>query len=394
MTSPGLTLLAAPLLLALAACDGPAADDPEADEVPVIDAVEVVEIGSIDDPDYAFAFPSVLAMTEDGRIVSGHRQGPEVRVFGPAGEALGTLGQPGEGPGEYQGVGTISIEGDSVWVYDGRAYRFIAYDLDSGDALRTVSIPVGESQFDDRMVMPAMRMGPNRYLGDPVAYSHLIASGELTHRYPLIMDADGTQLDTLPPIPYGRNTWAIEYGDGGMYTSQPFADGPLYEIRPDASTVLLDRTVPDDGSYRPMTLIHRTAEGDTVWTRDIEFEIQPIDPSIVDSIMEMRIPDRPPFADRRREMLEAGRRSLYVPDHRPGATMMFVDDDGRSWIRPQYDADRPSAWWVVGPDGEMLARVRIPNDVTLRAGRGGRVWGFRAGEFDVPYIVGLDVDFP
>jgi len=32
--------------------------------------------------------------------------------------------------------------------------------------------------------------------------------------------------------------------------------------------------------------------------------------------------------------------------------------------------------------------------VTLRAGRGGRVWGVRAGEFDVPYIVGLDVDFP
>lgn len=389
--SPVLTLLA----LVGAGCDGPSTQaGSRNDEVPVVAATEVVRIGSLDDPDYAFSHPTALAVADDGRLVSGHRQGPEVRRFAPDGTALGTLGQAGEGPGEYQAIGSISIDGDSVWVLDRRAYRFIAYDLDSGDVLRSVTIPVGASRFDDRMVTPSARLGPDLYLGDPVAYSQLVASGEITHRHLLLLDAEGRQIDTLPPVEFGRNTWAIERENGAMYTAQPFADGPLSAVLPDVSLLVLDREVPEDGTYRPLRLSRLSRDADTLWTREIDFEVRPVDASEADSIVEMRIPDRPPFSDGRAGMLEAGRRSLYLPPYRPGATALFVDDDGRAWVRPPYEPDEPSAWWVVGPDGQPIARVLVPNDVTLRAGRGSRVWGVRVGEFDVPYIVGLDVDFP
>jgi len=378
----------------LAACDGPSVDGALDRDAPLVAAVEVLRIGSIDDPDEAFTYPSALAVTEDGRLISGHRQDPEVRVWSEDGDFLGTMGRAGEGPGEFQAVGSIRVEEDTVWVLDSRASRFHAFHAGTFEALRSVTLPFGETRWDDRLVRPYARLGPGRYLGNPSAPSSQVASGEIVDRAILILDENATPLDTLPRVPFGNGGWAVEPepGRGGLYMRQPYGDAMHIEVVADGAHYLLDPRVDPAGDYAPVLLHRRSLSGDTLWTRELDFEVVPVDPDVRDSIAEVRVPDVPAFSRRRDAMIEAARRSLYLPPFEPGARSMLVDDAERVWIRSSMTEDGLDIWWLVDATGELVARVQVPSSLNPIAAHGDRLLGVEVGEFDVPFIVAYEAE--
>ena len=93
-------------------------------------------------------------------------------------------------------------------------------------------------------------------------------------------------------------------------------------------------------------------------------------------------------------------RELGEPPQPATISRIVVDADGRIWV--QRDRPAPGANYMHGvpgamvdvflPSGRFLGSIRLPEDQRLLEARGRRVWTLHPDSFDVPSIVGLDIE--
>src|SRR5262249_17872883 len=91
---------------------------------------------------------------------------------------------------------------------------------------------------------------------------------------------------------------------------------------------------------------------------------------------QVRFPRRPALA----EMMVADEIPDYWPASAGGSGALLVDDKGRAWIkqRPLNVGDGSTLYDVIGRDGKLVERVRIPIGATIAAfGHDGRVYILR-----------------
>lgn len=84
----------------------------------------------------------VVALTETGMVFYFDDAAARVHAFDAKGTALFSFGRKGEGPGEFKNVWGMSVQGDTLVVYDQQCYHL--YDL-KGGFLKTIRSP-GESE--------------------------------------------------------------------------------------------------------------------------------------------------------------------------------------------------------------------------------------------------------
>jgi hypothetical protein len=93
---------------------------------------------------------------------------------------------------------------------------------------------------------------------------------------------------------------------------------------------------------------------------------------------------RPPFspATVRRALRDANTRTW------PAFRNFFVDDQERLWVAltPAREAT-DIEWAVLGPSGQRLGSLRLPQSVTLGVVRGNRAYGVARDENDVESVV-------
>lgn len=86
----------------------------------------------------------------DGRLVVPLGAGGELRVFGPGGEFLGSLGRQGEGPGEFLALTEAWPQGDTIEAFDSRLARVTRFLPDGSAEVVRLETPVGlEGAFPD-----------------------------------------------------------------------------------------------------------------------------------------------------------------------------------------------------------------------------------------------------
>ena len=108
-----------------------------------IELVEDLVVGARgEDPNYLFFRPLEVAVDSSGRMYVLDLGNRLVQVFDSEGEHLRTLGQEGQGPGEFQLPFGLTIAGDRVIVSDMRSRRLSIWDLE-GAHLVDVLMPGG-----------------------------------------------------------------------------------------------------------------------------------------------------------------------------------------------------------------------------------------------------------
>lgn len=230
--------------------------------------------------------------------------------------------------------------------------------------------------------------------GAPPAFSHLIAEGVLTHHQPYLLDADGTVTDTLPAVPFGESQWAIFDPDdprrGGMYRSQPFAEGPIWSFVPgERAIIVADRKIPPDGVKPAVTISKLAFDGDTLFSVSVPYEPRSIEPAEVDSIMETAVPEGGVLGVTRAKATEWARATLHVPPHKPGVTGMMLTDEGKIWLGRQPDASGSKVWTILDADGTTIGALKLRSTFRPMAAVGDLVWGVETDELDVPYVIGV-----
>lgn len=374
---PAVALLAA---LSLAACQAPGS----ADAPPRWRAETVRSIGSVDGPD-ALSPVRDLAVGPDGGIYVVQARARTILVFGPEGSRIDSIGGPGEGPGEFRGIGRIGWTGDTLWAVGvGKLHLFDR----SGDFLEAIRLDgAADPESPRRVVRPGPLNRDGSILGVVLTFGE---QSRLTH--PVLRVArDGTIEDTLAWSAVGQQVQVDLPGGRWVRMQHPLPDAPLWkEMDGGQGLVTVERPAASSAGPTTFRVTGLGASGDTLFSRTLPYEPVPLSPEEEDALLdELAARHRSrgtPAAVR--SALEEG---LDLPAFHPPVSDLVPGRDGTVWLRREERSGDGVDWLVLDREGRELSQVRLPADLRVLRARAGRVWGVVADELDVPYVRVYDI---
>lgn len=399
------------VLVAVASCAGTdSAGDAHtdastsADAIPLDDFVPLtahldLRVGSVEGDEYAFTAFRALEVGPEGEMLTLHSREHLVRVFDRAGRLLRSFGSEGQGPAEFQRPMTMGQVGDTLWVFDLPTYKFLQFSR-GGEFLGSFAVPFTMRENLDDVTRPraAGLLTDGTVHGAPPAWAQDVADGSTTHRFPVLLTRDGEVTDSLPPVPIGRDMWAVVDPNEprrASYAKQPFADGPLWSYVPGERTVVwVDRETPETREDAHFRLTKLSFSGDTVFSRKVGFDPIPVTEVELDSLLTERalsLAEGTTFDLTEGRAREWADRTLYRPAYRSPAQELVVGRDGSIWVRMTSRTDS-SSWLVFDRSGEPGGRITLPTSFELMEADLSHVWGSERDELDVAYLLRFRIE--
>lgn len=304
-------------------------------------------LGTVDGPgETVFAQVAGLEVDAGGRLYVLDRQTSELKVFGPDGSHLRTVGGAGGGPGEYRNANGLRwlAPDDSLLVVDQRGMRYSVLTRD-GEFARSVQRQLGfygwtfrggvhdgrvyehgNMRGDDGEARPAFfatRIAPpagqRRAAVGPEGATGAGLEGATAAGPEGAAASPLGSVDTIPlPEPSGPVFEAYaHFGErGGMSMQVPFASRPVFHLDDDGHLW--------HGHGSDFRLVRSTLPGDTLLEVVLLTEPAPVSQAEIDEFAGGE------GARRFREMggdLDLSR----IPDHKPYFDDIMIDDEGRIW---------------------------------------------------------------
>ena len=331
-----------------------------------------------------------IRMGPSGHVLVKEQIGKSLRVFSPTGSLVRTLGQRGQGPGEFINVDGFGLLGDTIWVSDGASARVTYFDL-SGKLLGTLRadsgvMPVRDSAGRVVQVARIQSSGAVALHGDgtalvkPVMFPGDADTLGVTRMYPWwLTTRRGQVLDTVLSVALESQLVRITSADGSR---RNFLFNPFPQRQTAAASVDGRRLALIDASYSgrdawTYTVRMSDQRGRTLYTRRFPFSRAPIPAKVVDSV-------GTDLATRYRNYVRV-REALFVPASYPPVTQALVANDGSVWLRGRDDR-AGTMWTILDPAGNPVARVREPARTRFLDLDGG-LWAVERDADDVESIV-------
>jgi hypothetical protein len=331
---------------------------------------EELRIGSLDG-EGAEVFGEIADLEVDAldRIWVLERQARELRLYGPEGEHIRTVGREGSGPGEFNAPnGLVWSEDGTLWVVDPRNARFSFFDT-TGAYLG--SQPRGSRSFGlawDGLLLP----------GRDVMETDFVFEDDRNFPVWVSYDSTGTAYDSIRAPAFEVETFVFR---GDRFTAimpVPFAPGLSLQLLPNR-TVWRGMT----DSYR---FVQTTLAGDTI----LIFE-------------QARRPQPVTSEDRKRVLRDLSERMgstdfdvSRIPDDKPLFEYFFFDELDHMWVRvvPEDPAEDAHLFDVFDPLGRYLGQVRTPTRISLRdpVFREGKLYTVTTDDLEVQYVVRLRIE--
>ena len=387
-----LPFTAGAMCLALASCDARSAptDAPHVDDLPRLGYVEEVRIGDRDDPDAGFSRIGDIEVGADGTVYVLETQAREVRVFDPDGLRVGTVGGPGQGPGEFGGPRSIGLLGDTLWVLEWQRLSWFGPDGRLVQETPGLSLPV---ETDVPGMIIEVGLGEPRDDGLVGSSYRRIMSGGAADRpyhHPVMrFDRGGRVVDTIrwdtvipPPT--------IHVGGRALHPPALRPLNPLVEDIGDERVELRWRASEEepDGT---LDVLRRTTMGDTLVRTGVRYPKVPVPESVRDSLLEIPEGIGRMYGVSDAELTAAMRSGVDLPAYRPPVRSIEVDRDGGLWIELSGESADSTAWVLLNPDLTPRGRLLLPARMEPRHVDGAAVWAVEPDELDVPWLVRLTV---
>jgi len=183
-----------------------------------IEMVEDLVIGARgDDPAYLFYRPMGLAVDDTGRIYVGDMGTSDVRVYEAGGNHLMTLGGAGQGPGELQMPGGLTVAADHIVVNDLRNARVTRWNMDGAH--------IDDTRFEDRLELEVY--GTH----DGLLVSGVDRRAEDRERFLEIgaFDETGTEVVSFGRLPLSENFQLTDESGAGVVIPR-LTGGPSFAV--------------------------------------------------------------------------------------------------------------------------------------------------------------------
>jgi hypothetical protein len=378
----GMTVLALSILLA--ACADPALRSGEELRIEVDTAGSVLQVRSLGDaPEWRLEQVLRLGTVEGGpeefgRIRSlvadadrnlyvADNLSHEIRVFGPDGHHLRSIGRRGEGPGEFGALYSLSWLGEDLIAMDPGNARLAIFSRE-GEWLGSIqSFPItGPASL--------IRLHP---LGSMGFYAPVIDPDRFGMQFASVVTMGGSDTIPAPRQPQGATNTGVlcHRPDGGITSiSLPEAPASVYGFPPPGGVVAVSWT----DEYRIQFIGH---DGDTV--RVVAREGSRV--AYPDSLWEQGIR---PYQQLRQEFPGA-QCEPSTPErlrYRAALRHLLFDDSGRLWVEAAVEGG--FVWEVFDAEGRLLGAVPAPPRAPGIPPyvRDGILYQVEVDEMDVQYV--------
>ena len=292
--------------------------------------------------------PRSVAVDDWGRVYVVDAKPAAIKLFGPDGDFIRTIGREGEGPGEFR-VGFIAVRGEHLVLHDPQIGRTSVFDTAGTFITSWRSSCCYWSQIeidrDQRIPVPSM-------------YSRSSADEKPRGSPYVRWSLTGQVIDTIwvPPRDTDVKYWSVSLKEGGKTTSQmmtsiPFTPGQVHTLHPDGGFVY--------GWTGDYSMVRSRGGSDTAlvfgraWTPD----------PVTDERRVGEVESRIKQAGNR--WGEANLRAAFkvedLPTTLPAYQTLQVDRTGRIWARRWPVSDTTQTFFdVFDSSGAYLGPVTAP----------------------------------
>ena len=350
-------------------------------DAPTLRLQEELRIGSLDGPEETQHFRVVdVAMIGDELWVLDHGD-EEIRVYGPSGDYIRTVGGGGDGPGEFRSPRNIEVHGDTIAVGDARRISYFSRD---GEVLGSVTSILRSEEGSSYGVMSAGTTWIRERTSPFVEGRTDVLYRDTTRLY---------TSDT--PEEFGELVLAYE-GPEQMVTGQiGFVMRPFFGAYPVFNVGRDGRIYHSPAADYRVDVVD--AETGAPVRRIVGFpERLPVTDGMVQRAWDI---DRERYADPRpgseAEMyaeVAARRLDLPVPEFRPVVRRLVPAADGSLLVgREDLDPDPletgdATFWDVLDSDGGLVGRFTAAPEIRVMGFHDGRVLALERDDLGVPYV--------
>jgi len=188
-----------------------------------------LQIGELDGPEeFLFVYISDAAVNSKGDIYIADRELKEVRKFNKEGEYLLKIGRPGQGPGEFQSISTLSITPqDELIVFDNMQARISIFS-DRGEHIKTTTKLIKNS-----WILPSKMFSEN---GNTILFGKLGDSLKLFHEFDNNWNLIESYIDYdfIDNREFEEQSLIFDPGNcvfqqnGDIFYAKPFYDNQIY----------------------------------------------------------------------------------------------------------------------------------------------------------------------
>ena len=317
----------------------------------------------------------------------------ELYLFGTDGATYKQVAGVGDGPGEFRAISSMSVTAaDTVYVFDRRHVRITVLDPD-GALVRTVPVDPdmaaeGNSPqrawHSGRDGVVVESTSPLAVEGDPRG---VIRDQRDAVLFPL--SEDGSVRGSTARF-QGGYTVRTMIGERGIIIVSPFANVPIVGVGTDravyGSGIQYDLTI-SSADLTPSTIIRWPG-----WNR-------PLTDALLDSVRAQALSRfGESFPEQAESIVDAMLDEELLPSTLPALGSALVDDAGRIWVaafQPSMNrSDQANVWHVLSPQGDPLARVRIPDRSRIMAVRADEIAVSVRDELEVEHLQVLSLRRP
>jgi len=302
-----------------------------------------------------------------------------VKIFAPDGTLLRTVGRRGNGPGEFDAIGSVALTpGDSLFVFDLGLLRATVFEPGTWRAAYTVQ--VGREQLLPPARVARVRGGRALLAVFENAYNFNVPNPEGVRGgsdLVRLLNADGSLLrDSVLLLREREN---LVYRDPVAVGPNPFGRETYLAVAG------RDRVV-------------------TAWSDSLKFDVHAVDGRRLKTIRPSWAPPRRPITAAERDSVVAAlaghpipapsvRRALqrYRAATWPLLRGIVVDDRDRIWAGIGGGPGQPVRWTAFDQRGARVALVDLPANTPLRAVRGTTAWAAVIDEDEAPAVVTYDL---
>lgn len=290
-------------------------------------------------------------------VVGGHRQ---LRIFGPDGEWVRSIGRDGDGPGEMRTPITLIVTGDTLYLTDLRLSRVSAFTMD-GKFLTSWPMPIAGSAG---RISPSFRLADGRWLGRTlVAVSSETPAG--ITRSPIIwyrIAADLSEVEGTVATLLGSERLVVHM-TGAAGELLGFGTMPPVLGRTSVATVGPAMLFAGDSDHPEIRTYD--AEGAVTTIMRWDAPIQPVNAALLDQMRQTQLGE----AGSDVEMAEAIAMRFRSPaptEAVPYFSGLHRDNQGNLWVQEYSLAATDSVrFTVLRGDGQWLGTLALPPKNTV-----------------------------
>lgn len=292
--------------------------------------------------------PQDVAVADDGSVLVVDTKPTVIKVYGPDGRFLRSIGRSGSGPGEFRSA-WIAVRGDTLVVQDPSNVRGTTFNWRTGALLaerRTACCyyhPIG-IDGQGRAVAWAMVSPPDSTLRATQGVVRFAVTGDSADTVFVVGRQD---VKSAP-------SWLVRNARGALYMSVavPLQPHGLTAVDP------MGRFVTGwSGEY----LLRATSDGrDTTALFGRRFAPARVSAHQKALIVDQRIREVRGTAGVEEKALRAAFDPSQIPDVRPAFEALWIDRAGRRWVEESTGDSATVTLDVFAPDGRWLDVVSVP----------------------------------